>query len=274
MAQTFQIVAILVVLLIIIGLLVLCKKTLYPRCCSCFKKLVDIIKAKLMFNSILRAFIQAYLLTSISTWDSLLNSDFSDTKGSFEFAQAIVLFLALVVFPIWIAIFLTIKEEELPNPTFRSHYDSTYQNVDIYKRQALYYTSYFLARRFCFAFLIVFCSKSVVLQVFLSDILSTLMLIFFTSVKPMRDTPNNAIQILNELFVLTCIWLMFWFTHFVGAPQTRYDLAWYFMYLIGFNMAVNVALLLYIIGRKIYLAARKEYLKRTVKNAVDKRILP
>ena len=39
----------------LIAILYLCKVKVLPRCCPCFKKVVNIILAKLMFNSILRA---------------------------------------------------------------------------------------------------------------------------------------------------------------------------------------------------------------------------
>ena len=50
----FSVIVILVITSLI-GLLYLCKIKVLPRCCPCFKKLVNIALAKLMFNSLLRA---------------------------------------------------------------------------------------------------------------------------------------------------------------------------------------------------------------------------
>ena len=99
----------------------------------------------------------------------------------------------------------------------KAKYDSVYQNVDYYKKSALAYTSYFLARRFTFAAIIVLCGASIVLQVFIADIMSTLLLIFFLSVRPMNDSVNNAVQIFNESAVLISIWLMFHWTQYVSG---------------------------------------------------------
>ena len=66
-----------------------------------------------------------------------------------------------------------------------------------------------------FSALIVFGSKSIVLQILVADVLSTLLLVFFIRVRPMVNWLNNAIQIFNELVVLVSVWLMFHFTEFV-----------------------------------------------------------
>ena len=48
----------------------------------------------------------------------------------------------------------------------------------------------------------------------LADIFSTLLLVFFISTMPMYDRVNNGIQIINEMFVLVSVWLMFHYTDF------------------------------------------------------------
>ena len=171
--------------LIIIALLVLCIKKVLPRCCSCFQSLVNKILSKLMFNSVLRSLMQTYLLTCISTLTSLLNVNLTHTQGKVDFAIAICIIIFAISFPIFTVKFLRRNKDKLSEPAFKSKYDSIYQNVDYYKDEALSHTSFFLTRRLLFAFVIVFCGKSLVLQVFLADILSTLILIYFITVKPM-----------------------------------------------------------------------------------------
>ena len=127
--------------------------------------------------------------------------------------------------PIFSVMLLYRKKAKLREPDFKSKYDSIYQNVDYYKKKALQSTSWFFVRRFFFAGVIVFCTSSIVLQIFLADVLSTCMLIYFITVKPMNTSLNNLTQILNEIFVLISVWLMFHFTEFVNDPVTRYHLA-------------------------------------------------
>ena len=128
---------------------------------------------------------QTFLLTCISTFTSLLNVNLTHTQGKVDFAIAISIIIFAISFPIFTVKFLRRNKDKLSEPAFKSKYDSIYQNVDYYKDEALSHTSFFLTRRLLFAFVIVFCGKSLVLQVFLADILSTLILIYFITVKPM-----------------------------------------------------------------------------------------
>lgn len=79
---------------------------------------------------------------------------------------------------------------------------------------------------------------------------------------PMTDGLNNFIQIFNEVIVLISIQLLFIFTNYVGNPTKRYEIAWYFLYLVAFDCSVNILIMFFVIGKKIYVAARKAYLKK------------
>lgn len=63
------------------------------------------------------------------------------------------------------------------------------------------------------------------------------------------------------------VWLMFHYTEFVGDPELRYDLAFYFLYIVSIDVALNVLLLLYIIVKKIYSAIRLAIIKRKMKKS-------
>ena len=56
---------------------------------------------------------------------------------------------------------------------------------------------------------------------------------------------------------------MFIYTNYVESPVIRYDLAWYFLYLMGFNCIVNVLIMFIVVGKKLYVAARKWYVNRS-----------
>ena len=108
-----------------------------------------------------------------------------------------------------------------------------------------------MLRRTLYAFIIVFCGSSIVLQVLAIDVLCTLLIAFYITVGPMIDKANNFIQIFNEVIVLVSLWMMFRFTYFVADAYTRYDLAWQFLYLLIFNVAINVLFLIVVIIKKI-----------------------
>ena len=77
----------------------------------------------------------------------------------------------------------------------------------------------------------------------------------------MADAMNNTIQIINEFVVLVCIWLMFHSTLYVPGAQTRYDLAWYLLYIIALDIALNVIFLVVIVTKKIYAAIKGCFFK-------------
>ena len=127
-------------------------------------------------------------------------------------------------------------------------------------------------RRFFFAWVIVYCGSSIVLQVALVEFLSTILLAYYLSVRPMVDRVNNFTQVFNEIVVLLCQWLMFHFTDFVTDPIVRYELGWYLLYLVATNVAVNLLVLIYVISNKIYLAARNYFLERKAKKLAQLRV--
>ena len=96
----------------------------------------------------------------------------------------------------------------------------------------------------------------------LADILSTLLLIYFITQKPMVDFWSNAVQIYNELVVLTCVWSMFVFSNYVPSAETRYELAFYFLYFIAGNMVINVIFSIVTIIKRIYDACRSFFIRR------------
>lgn len=81
LVSSLLLLALFVLVGIIITVIVLCRRQNKIKCCSPCTKLVATVQAKLMFNALLRAFIQSYLLQSIKTWQTLFNTDFTIAKG-------------------------------------------------------------------------------------------------------------------------------------------------------------------------------------------------
>jgi len=79
-----------------------------------------------MFNALLRALIQSYLLKSIEMWQSFRLADFSSKQGITAFVFAVILAIVLIGYPIWIKVFLKKREANLYTPEFKAKYDSVY----------------------------------------------------------------------------------------------------------------------------------------------------
>ena len=109
-----QVLTILLVVFIfglLIGVIVLCKIKCLPRCCNCFKKSVNFAQGKLMFNSILRALMQTYLINSIAMWRSFSETNFDSSEKIVDFVLAILFLVAYIAFPIYSCKFLRKNQE-------------------------------------------------------------------------------------------------------------------------------------------------------------------
>ena len=260
--------------LLLIGLVILCSKYVVPKCCcKGFGKVLAFIRDKLMFNSVFRALLQSYLLTSISVAATLRNPSFENSLGTTDFFLSLSLLFLCLILPQITHRLLHKNKDKLPTKEFKAKYESVYQNVDYYNPKALHNTTLFLGRRLIFAFfVIVWLDFSIVFQVLVADVLSTVLLAYYLQVFPMINRLNNMVQICNEIFVLVSVWLMFIFSQYVDEPKKRYDLAWGWLYLIAADIAINILVMFYVIGKKIYIGVRQYFVKRKAKKAMQVRV--
>ena len=253
---------IVIILGLLISLLVFCRRTVIPKCYTPVQTLVAIIEAKLMFNSVLRACLQTFLATFVSLLLSLKTLDPTSTEGAVDLILAILIAaygLSLTVFSLK---FLQRKFDSLRVPAFKQRYDSLYMNVDTQSRTALAFTFLYLTRRMLFAAVIAFCGSSIVLQVLLADILSTILLGFYWRVRPMVGFLNNALEIVNESLVLAAFWFLFLFTDYIENPEQRYKYGFDFLYLVAAVVVLNSLAFIYSLGSKVYFVVRRYCIRR------------
>jgi hypothetical protein len=209
----------LALLLIFILGIVLFRKYVLPRCNSIGKLAITYVQNKLMFNSVLRALLQIYLSTAISTCISYF-------KMSHGFKENLLIVIPVTLFlvsmPIFTQYFLDKNIEELSFKRFKSKYGSLYQNVNTFRKYATWFTTLFLVRRLIFACVIAFVQFSVVAQIAIVDACSTILLAFYLSVRPMNGGSHNFIQIFNETMFLLIVQSLFLFTNYVTSPIQRY----------------------------------------------------
>lgn len=153
--------------LLLISLLLLCRTIC---CCRFAKKIYAFMKAKLIFNSLLRACLQTFLATVSSVMFSLKVMDIASSAGKVDFAITIISLIYCFGLTIFALRFLQKRFEKLPDTAFRNRFGSLYLNVNTYDKKAVYFTFLFLLRRVLFAATLTFCDFSIVLQVFLADV--------------------------------------------------------------------------------------------------------
>ena len=195
-------------LVLLIALIVLCSVSVLPRCPGFVKTLISKVERKLMFNSLLRALLETYLVSTITALVALQSptQPYSNTERMDSLATVLTVGGALA-FPVLQFRFLystySRSRAEVDSEEFRARFDALFQNVEVSKGpRALSFTFFFLARRFFFAFTIVCVRITLPLQVLAVDFLSTCLLAYFLSVRPMRDRTNNFVQVFNEACVL------------------------------------------------------------------------
>ena len=95
---------------------------------------------------------------------------------------------------------------------------------------------------------------------------------FFVRIFPMTDRMNNSIQIFNEWSLLTFAILLFNFTEYNPDPAFRFQLGWYFIYMIYFNLAVNGCIILSALVFKVKLNLKTYRHKQKVKEIMQGRL--
>jgi len=79
---------------------------------------------------------------------------------------------------------------------------------------------------------------------------------FYATVWPMNDKVNNLMQLCNELFLLTCVHLMFAFTDYTVDPFKRFQIGFAYLIFIATNFTVNIALIAHTLVKKVQKAYR------------------
>lgn len=216
------------------------------------QNLIKKLKGKLMYNSMLRAGIESYMVTTMGCFMAF------NTKVSFETSEdtlnSLTTFMMLPYifgFPLWVRWFLVRNRFALPDPSFKLGYNALYLNVDYFKPMGLYFQPLLLFRRCLFAMNAVFFGYSAIVQLAISLYAQQYLCQFFVSVMPMVDGPNNFVQIFNEWSILTLVIFNFNFTDYVPDPAVRYEYGWMFVYQIYFLLAVNGVIIFTIISKKI-----------------------
>ena len=107
-----------------------------------------------------------------------------------------------------------------------------------------------------------FLFKSLVLQILFADFAVLGMLAFYVPNQPMSGFANNFVQIFNEAVVLFFIVSLVIFTDFIPSPVDRYEQGYTLLYLVAFNITVNLVVLVVTIVRKVHKACRKFFADR------------
>ena len=171
--------------------------------------------------------------------------------------------MVLIVFLVWVlwaTRHLFKNVERLDQPSFKKSYGALYASIDVRKgRKALIFITVFCLRRLFVGIVACFGQQHSLMQLFLTALLSHLMLYWQVKVWPMDGARQNALFLLNEYLYLVCICVLMGFSEFNADAERRFELGWFYLAFIGLIIVINVAVLVYEIvkGIKTYCRNKK-----------------
>jgi hypothetical protein len=121
----------------------------------------------------------------------------------------------LICMPIAVFGFLQRVFTKLGNDDFKPRFESLYLNINLLSREAIVFSTLFIARRMMFALVIVYLKESVVAQCFVTILFSILLIMYLTLVKPLNGKFFNVMEIFNEFTLMFCSYFCLLFTDFV-----------------------------------------------------------
>ena len=158
----------LVVASLLIVLFVLLAMCCWKRFHPTIMKGVRYIKVMLMYNSLIRYFIQAFLrMTLISMFNlkyTFTNEDFGSTSNTIASSLMLVLLVSFMIFSFF---FMRKNRNKLEEPTFIQRFGSLYEPILTGNEPALLVPFIFCLRRLLIALIIVYITINAYLQIVL-----------------------------------------------------------------------------------------------------------
>ena len=183
----------------LIGLLILLAKRVQR-----VQVIVNPLKSKLFYNSIIRFLIQAYLKFCEIGCLSLLNFSFNSPSQTGSSIAGIFIFVFVIVFPQAVFYLMQKHRLNLENDAIKTKFGSAYLNIETSKDYAYWLTTIFLVRRLLLVFAAIFMQDTPSIQLVILNVSSLLIMIFVIKVKPLSSAYLNRIEIFNEAMFLIC----------------------------------------------------------------------
>ncbi len=198
----------------------------------------------LIFNFIIRTFIECYFNLCFSSFIQVTNLSYADSMAMASSAMSIMLVAFVIGFPIFIMILMSLKRNQLDGSSFRARCGSLYSGIRVDKYSAVYMSSIFLGRRILFVVTSIILTQSVNLQLIIQTFYSLFYIAFLIGVRPFVEPRDNYMEIFNDFSLMASMYFCYVFTDFVPDAEMRYSIGKGFNYLILFNIGCNMGLLL------------------------------
>jgi hypothetical protein len=186
---------------------------------SWLTKMIDSLKKKMFYNSLLRYGIQSYMKYCEVSFVSLLDIGFDTRERTTNLPVAIITLSFVLGYPVFIFYFMRTKvKANKSNPDFVSRFNSLFFTLNTEAKYAIYQTTIFLVRRMLLVAVVVFLKNTQFLQ-FLVMYLTNMPFIYLLIVHPPMATQLiNRIEIYNEVIIQLCTLMLIGFSDY---PEKR-----------------------------------------------------
>ena len=217
------------------------KKVCYARLPRFLKRIFNTVKASLMWEKALTWSTETYLSMAIGTLyavKSLRETNFLVLKIT------VPLFMVyLAIWPLIIFFILHRNRLFLNRKTIQESIGSLYLQFDTNKQSCTHFTMFFLYRRLLFALIINFTDQYSVLQLASFCLTGLALFTYILYWQPMESKMYNGLAIFNECILFVLGFQIYLFTEYVAEPEQRYTLGKSMLWLVYFDIGVNLVAL-------------------------------
>ena len=121
---------------------------------------------------------------------------------------------------------------------------------------ALLYVNIFFTRRFLLLIILIFLPMYTLSQIGAQLLCTMIVLLYIASQRPYKSSFMNKLEILNELTIFVAVYPLLAFTEWVWDLDTRMDIGWSLVGLIGLNIISNILVVLTIFIHTCYRGIR------------------
>lgn len=175
----------------------------------------------------------------------------------------LLIFLSLSI-PL-IAFTLYTNRKRLADPGFTIRYGSLYANMKQSDLLCYQYISFFLLRRALYALSIEYLGSSPGIQLYLQILLCFIQLCYTLRVRPFEEPLDQAIELANELVILTVLIFLLPYTDGSLTPEVGNTLGFFLLGMVLLCVLYNAMFFIYSSIKLIYLKIKRFIIQRRLK---------
>jgi len=169
-------------------------------------------------------------------------------RTTLEIINGVLFYLAIAyvaVTPIAISFFfIAVKPEGFKNETVVAHFGSLYEGIDIDSKLKLFQVTVFLVRRSIIGITIAYCGSYYFTQLEIFLVSSMICLCYLILARPYERQLTNAVEMINEAFIVCEVYFLHCFSFFVASAEARYKIGWIYMGIVAVIFLLNVSVIL------------------------------